>query len=83
MPAKGSYDSAAGRAKMNPKTLPIVKNFGRKNEGQATTGLQAMGLSELEEHDYEVGVKPNPPMSGRRMKKRKKVRKNSPYKAGY
>ena len=57
---------------MNPKKLPIVKNFGRKNYG-TTVGMQVAGLSDLEEHDAEVGVKPNPPM-GRKPKRKKKRR---------
>ena len=56
------------RRKMNPKALPIVKNFGRKNYG-TTVGSQVVGLSDLEEHDHEAGARPSPPM-GRKKKRR-------------
>ena len=35
------------KKKMNPKSLPIAKNFGHK----PTVGQQLMGISDLEEHD--------------------------------
>ncbi|MCP4900230.1 MAG: hypothetical protein GY906_24930 [bacterium] len=60
------------KKKTNPKTLPIVKNFGRKNYG-TTVGQQVVGLSDLEEHDAEVGVRPNPPMGKRSRRKRKRA----------
>ncbi len=59
----------ATKTKMNPKTLPVVREFGRKNYG-TTVGQQVVGVSDLEEHDHELGARPSPRM-GRKKKKRR------------
>ena len=56
--------------RVDPKSLPVVKNFGRRNYG-TTVGQQVVGLADLEEDDHELGVRPSPPMGGRRRKRKR------------
>jgi hypothetical protein len=56
--------------KSSIKSLPIVKNFGRKNYG-TTVGTQVIGLSDLEEHEMPESATRH---RNRKQKRRKKVK---------
>lgn len=62
----GKKNSRISKKKMNVKSLPVVRSFGQHG---TMAGEQVVGLSDVEEHDYELGVAPSPPMGKKKKRK--------------